>query len=342
MKTLYFAKLPVCIALIAAAGFGQTKLSFEVATIKPSQPLDPAKMLATMQGGGKLPVGANIDGSRAEYLYLDLKSLMTYAYGVKPYQITGPDWMATTRFDIQAKMPDGSKKDDASKMLQTLLEDRFHLTVHKATGEHPVLALVVGKNGPKLKTSNEKLAPIDESAPLKQGEMKMDGPDGPVRAKIDLTTGSSVIDMGLKGKMAYKLNPATQSLHVDFTGTTMTGLADMMTQLMTQLGGAAGSGKQIVDMTGIQGNYDASMEISLVELIAMIRNLGANIPNLPGGGPGGGAAGGPNAIATASDPGGSGTSVTDAIQAMGLKLENRKASVEQLIVDHIDKTPTDN
>ncbi len=31
--------------------------------------------------------------------------------------------------------------------------------------------------------------------------MKMDGPDGPVRAKVDIATGSSVVDMGLKGKM---------------------------------------------------------------------------------------------------------------------------------------------
>jgi uncharacterized protein (TIGR03435 family) len=50
---------------------------------------------------------------------------------VKPYQITGPDWMSTTRFDIVAKMPEGSKKGDAPKMLQTLLEERFKLTTHR-------------------------------------------------------------------------------------------------------------------------------------------------------------------------------------------------------------------
>lgn len=80
---------------------------------------------------------------------------MSYAYGVKPYQITGPDWLATMRFDIVAKMPEGSKKD-APKMLQALLEERFKLTTHRASAEHPVLALVVGKGGPKLKASAEK------------------------------------------------------------------------------------------------------------------------------------------------------------------------------------------
>jgi uncharacterized protein (TIGR03435 family) len=327
--------LALCVAITAIAALAQTKPTFEVASIKPSAPLDQAKIIAAMQAGGKYPVGANIDGSRAEYRYMDLRSLIIYAYGVKIYQVTGPDWMATTRFDIEAKMPDGAKKDDAAKMLQALLEDRYHLTFHRATTEHPVMALVVGKGGPKLKTSAEKLVAIDESAPLKQGEMKIDGPEGPVRAKVDMTTGSSTIDMGLKGKMAYRLNPATQSLHIDFTGTTMGGLADMMTQLMTQLGGPGGAGKQIVDMTGIQGNYDSSMEIGLAELLAMIRNFGINIPNAPGGAPAGG-------TAQAPDPGTSGTSFSEAVQAMGLKLENRKAPVDQFVVDRIEKAPTDN
>jgi uncharacterized protein (TIGR03435 family) len=90
---------------------------------------------------------------------------MSYAYGVKPYQITRPDWMATTRFDIVAKMPEGSKKEDAPKMLQTLLEERFNLTKHRASAERPVLALVVGKGGPKLKASVEKPGPSTKARP---------------------------------------------------------------------------------------------------------------------------------------------------------------------------------
>jgi len=330
-------RVAICVALTAIAAFAQTKLAFEVATIKPAQPMDPAKMVAAMQSGGKMPVGATIDSHRAEYLYLDLKTLLTYAYGVKPYQITGPDWMSTTRFDIVAKMPEGSKKEDAPKMLQTLLEDRFKLETHRTSAEHPVLALVVGKGGPKLKASAETPVAIDESAPLTPGELRMDSADGPVRAKVDMKTGSSVVDMGVKGKMSYKLNPATQSMHIDFSMTTMAGFADMMTQLFTQLGGGTG-GRQVVDMTGIKGNYDATVELSLAEIIAMARSAGADIPSGVPGGPG--APG--NTPAVASDPGGGGTSLTDAVQAMGLKLESRKATVDQFVVDHIEKTPTEN
>jgi uncharacterized protein (TIGR03435 family) len=330
-------KLTTCLVLTAVGAFAQNKPSFEVATIKPAPPMDPARLVAAIQSGGKLPIGARIEAGRAEYLYLDLKALMTFAYGLKPYQIIGPDWLSTTRFDIEAKMPAGSTKDDAPKMLQSLLEERFKLVAHRASAEHPVWALVVGKGGPKLKASTEKPLAIDPDAPLKPGEQKLDGPDGPVRLKIDLAAGSQVIDMGLKGKMSYRANPATQSLHIDFSMTTMSGLADMMTQLMTQLGGGT-SAKQIVDMTGIQGNYDASLEISLAEILAMARSAGMDIPGAPPAGAGNAAGTGP---ASASDPGG-GTSVTDAVQSMGLKLESRKATVDQFIVDHIEKTPTEN
>ena len=331
------------VLLAAAAAFAQTKPAFEVATIKPAPPMDPAKIAAALQAGGKMPVGANVEFLRAEYLYLDLKSLLSYAYGVKPYQITGPDWMAATRFDIVAKMPAGSKKEDAPKMLQTLLEERFKLTTHRASAEHPVLALVAGKGGPKLKPSAEKPVAIDESAPLKPGELKMDSAEGPVRVKVDMTTGSSVIDMGLQGKMSYRLDPATRTFHIDFSMVTMTGFADMITQLFTQLGGTGG--RQVMDMTGIQGNYDASIELSLAEILAMARAAGADIPagpppGAPGGAPGG--PGGPGKAPVASDPGGGGTSLADAIQSMGLKLESRKATVDQLIIDHIEKTPTEN
>jgi uncharacterized protein (TIGR03435 family) len=318
----------------ATAAFAQTKPAFEVATVKPAPPMDMVKVAAALQAGGKMPIGANVDNARAEYQYLDLRTLISYAYGMKPYQIAGPDWMATTRFDIVAKMPEGSKKEDAPKMLQTLLEERFKLTTHRASVEHPVLALVTGKGAPKLKASDGTPTAIDETTPLKPGESRMDGPNGPVRVKIDVTTGSSDIDMGLQGKMSYRLNPATQTLHIEFSMTTMTGFADMITQLFQQIGGTGG--RQIIDMTGIKGNYDASIDLSLMEIIAMARAAGADIPVGPQGGGGGGS------VPAASDPGGGGTSLTDAVQAMGLKLESRKAMVDQLIIDHIENTPTEN
>ena len=103
----------------------------------------------------------------------------------------------------------------------------------------------------------------------------MDGPDGPIRMSVNTTTGSAVIDMGVKGKMSYKMNAAKQSMQLDFSMVTLPGLADMMTQLFTQLGGTAG--RQVVDMTDVKGNYEASIEISLADIIAMAKSAGMDV-----------------------------------------------------------------
>lgn len=325
-----FRKITVGLALTAIAAFAQTKPAFEVASIKPAEPIDMAKMVAAAQAGKMPKIGAHVDADRAEYTYLDLKSLIALAYQVKPYQITGPDWMANARFDIVAKLPDKSSKSDAPKMLQTLLEDRFKLTVHRTTAEHPVLALVVGKGGPKMKESTEVPVAIDESVPLKEGQTTMEGPDGPVRMTM-VKPGSAVVDMGTKGKIAYGVDPATGSMHMDASMMTMAGFADMLTQFSQMTGGT--TGPQIVDMTGLKGYYQATIDFSLADLISMMRSRGMDIP----GGPAGAAPG----VAAAIDPDGK-SSLLEAVQSLGLKLESRKAMVEQLVVDHMEKTPTDN
>jgi uncharacterized protein (TIGR03435 family) len=58
-------------------------------------------------------------------------------------------------YDVVARAPGESApcRDEIRKMLQTLLADRFKLAIHRETKEMPVYALVVEKNGPRLKAS---------------------------------------------------------------------------------------------------------------------------------------------------------------------------------------------
>ena len=174
-------------------------LTFDVASVRPSAPLDMAKLMADMQTGKMPNVGMHVNGLRAEYNYLTLKDLITVAYKVKTYQITGPDWLGTQHFDIVANLPEGTTKDDAPKMLQALLEERFKLKVHRVTQEHPVQALVVGKGGPKMKESPGDAPPLDLSVPLKPGEMQMDTPDEPARMTVDMKTGGGDHEHGNQG-----------------------------------------------------------------------------------------------------------------------------------------------
>ena len=84
---------------------------------------------------------------------LSLDNLIAIAYRVKRYQISGPDWMASERFDIAAKLPAGAAEKEIPEMLQALLEDRFQMKMHRESRELPVYALVVGKGGPKMQES---------------------------------------------------------------------------------------------------------------------------------------------------------------------------------------------
>ncbi len=282
-----------------------------------------------MQAGKVPKFGPSIEGLRAEYNQMQLRDLIAYAYEVKPYQVTGPDALNGQRFDVAAKMPEGSAAGDAPKMLRALLEERFKLEATSKTEDRPVLALVQGKSGPKMK-SVAAPPPLDEKAELGPGDRKITTPDGPailsIRAGSAGDMGGSTMNMGSKGvmKSSAKLDGQSFTIHLDFTGVTMPALAAMLTQMTTAPGLSGGSGKPVVDMTGLAGNYDTSLDFSLQ------MNLGG----------GGGAAGGAPA---ASDPGGNGaSSICDSVAKMGLKLEPRKAPVAQVVVTHVEKMPTEN
>ncbi len=316
-----------------AATVAASDLTFDVASVRPSAPLDMAKLAADMQAGKMPNFGMHLDGLRAEYNYMSLKELIVAAYKVKPYQVTCADWINkpdAQRFDIVARLPEGSTKEDAAAMLKALLAERFKLQIHTESQERPVLALVAGKGGPKLKDSPAP-DPIDENAPLKPGERKLDLPDGPARItqEIDPKKGmNAVVNMGTRGTYKQKIDFITGVVQIDGTGVSMSGFVDILSQIM-QIGGP--TAKPVVDESGLTGHYEVSLTLSLADLQAAARAQGQGMPGGPGGG-----------TMEASDPGGAGSTVYAAVEKMGLRLESRKAQVQQLVVDHVEKTPTEN
>jgi uncharacterized protein (TIGR03435 family) len=311
-------------AATAAAAASAGKLTFDVASVRPSPAPDMATMIAGLQAG-RMPNWVRMDGTRATFHYESLKDLIMYAYKMPRYEISGPEWLVTDRFDIEARLPDGVTKDDVPEMLRALLAERFKLATHREMSEQPVLGLVVGKSGPKLKESTATPEAIDENAPLQPGESKMDTPNGPIRLMKN-ADGSTTYNMGARGSFTLKFDGETRSMHMEASTISMKGFVMMMTTL------GAGAGRQIVDMTGLTGMYQAAVDFSLMDLQSSLSAQGIGIPSRPGGGSSG---------TEATDPEG-GATVAAALDKLGLKLEKSRAKVDRLVVDHVEKSPTEN
>ncbi|HLK61811.1 MAG TPA: TIGR03435 family protein [Bryobacteraceae bacterium] len=308
---------------IAATAFGQTPaapLSFEVATIKPSPPIDPVAIAS----GKPLHAGMKIDASRVDIGNFSIAALIAKAYDVKNYQISGPDWLtalSAQRFDVMAKMPEGTNKDQVPEMLRSLLAERFKLTIHRETKEHSVYALVVAKGGPKMKEA--------EPLPVAPAASSDGGPAPPPStgsSQVSVTTtgkGAEVTD-GQGGKQKMSMGPDGKSMRIENSRISMAMFAEMLTPMVD---------RPVVDQTDLKGFYQVAIDIPMEELMALARKAGANVPA----GAGGAAGSGP---ADAADP--TGGSVFNTVQQLGLKLDARKSPVEHLVIDHVEKMPTEN
>jgi uncharacterized protein (TIGR03435 family) len=118
-----------------------------------AQEFDAASVRTSTVAGDRKSM--NSDAGRIAYTNVTLRDCLMAAYDVKDYQISGPGWMATDRFDIAATAGGANSvganpDDDMMVMLQHLLLDRFQMSVHRETKELPVYAMVVGKNGAKV------------------------------------------------------------------------------------------------------------------------------------------------------------------------------------------------
>ncbi len=200
---------------------------------------------------------------------LSLRSMVLTAYRMKDYQLEGPDWLDSERFDLAAKFPDALPQDpekyDAAlgSMMQRMLAERFKLVAHRDQKTFSVYALVVGKKGVKFK----------------------EVPDG----------GSH--------------NSNSNNNHYTGTSVSMNTFAEFLARRMEL---------PVLDMTGLKGFYDLTLDWA---------------PE-----PRGGAA----AADSPSDPGlPVGLPLALEMQ-LGLKAETRKAPIEILVVDHVERVPTEN
>src|SRR5438477_6515877 len=136
--------LTVLIATAAAFAEMQTPPEFEVASVTPNTTND---RIVTINVG---------PGGRFYARGYTLVLLIQRAYGVMDWNVSGgPGWIRTDRFDVAAKasVTGNLTERQLQPMLQKLLAERFKLKLHKSSKEMSGYALVVNKNGPKVKAS---------------------------------------------------------------------------------------------------------------------------------------------------------------------------------------------
>src|SRR5262245_27511500 len=104
------------------AGVCQT---FEVASVKPAAPRTEGSRRESIEVG---PGSLTLRNIR-------LSSCIKWAYRVFEYQIAGPGWLTTERFDIVAKAEGPAEEQELRLMLRGLLAERFKLAFHRQTKE---------------------------------------------------------------------------------------------------------------------------------------------------------------------------------------------------------------
>jgi uncharacterized protein (TIGR03435 family) len=272
-------KLVVTILIIGTALLAQapSPVAFEVASVRllPPNASDNAQ-------------GMRVDDAQFIANHESLATLIIWAYGVKWDRVVAPEWLETTYVDIQGKMPDRAKKDQAPLMLQRLLADRFKMSVHTEDREQSVYALVIGKNGLKMK----------EQEPTAQ----QDAPPAPGSTTVGLPGNEfNVSPNGTMSGQGLKMSRDRNGMHVE--ASKISAVIDFLSEMVE---------RPVIDKTNLKGVYAIRLDISMEEMMQSDQ---------------------------AGDPE---TVFLNAVEKLGLKLEPQKGAVEMLVIDHIERTPTEN
>jgi uncharacterized protein (TIGR03435 family) len=202
-----------------------------------------------------------------------------------------------------AKVPEGTTRDQFRQMQLNLLIDRFGLKFHSETREVQGYELVVAKDGPKFKESEPETPKAADMDPDAVGQTKP-------RMKIG-EDGLPIMPQGSTGVWMRNGRARGQWSRMS------------MEEFAKRLFGRSLAGtKPVIDGTGLKGKYDLSLEWTpdRPALTSPAAQVTASIPVEP-----------------------SGPDIFSALQQqLGLKLQPRKVTVEMLVIDHIEKTPTEN
>ena len=252
---------------------------------------------------GQAQLGMRIDGAQVHVAALPMSEYIRIAFDVRSHQVSGPPWISSDRFDIDAKLPAGATSAQVPAMLRALLEDRFRLKTHREERSYDVYSLTTAGAAVKLKED-----PLDPETAA-----------GPGGRALNVTAQGSAAGVYIDiGRGAYfSLLPD----HMEAHKISMHALVVALERFLD---------RPVVDATALTGTYDLDVPLTREEYRALLVqsavNHGVTLP--------------PESLRALQA--GGGESLSGAMRAAGLKLESRKAPLDTVVVDSILKTPSDN
>jgi uncharacterized protein (TIGR03435 family) len=226
------------IVLAVAVAFAQPQATFEVASIKLSGP----QSIRESAGGP----GSRNPG-RYSFGQATVLDLLVVAYGIDRFQISSKTALDEQRFDLVAKIPPDTTKEQFQSMMQSFLMERFHLKLHMDSKEFPALELLVANGGLKLKET-------DPNAP----------PAPKLEEYPDLPAGRP----GMTSR--YSSAGSITVVHLRALQQTLAALARMVRQ----------DGPPILDKTGVAAKFDFTLEYTIEHAGAPLDST-ASIPVAP-------------------------------------------------------------
>jgi bla regulator protein BlaR1 len=298
--------LPIAVGIVNAPALraqanASQKRTFDAASVKPASVpggmslMEDGKIGVRKGSGIQIPRNTGGPGTddpgRIHYPLITLKQLLQRAWD-SYYEIDGPSWLDSQPVTVDATMPPDTTKAQFQEMLRNLITERFRLQYHIGKKEISGFALVIARNGLKLKASAEQ-GEAEYAPPKPPTGMGKDGfPIYPPAAGKKLVADS--MDGG-RSRIIAQQEPIQELVRL---------LSSKLKTIVT-------------DATGLTAKYDFTLTYAAVESASQPANNPEGLEPLP--------------------------DIFAALQLqLGLKLERKPVPVEVFVVDHMEKTPTEN
>ena len=296
--------LLVCLAVAALSAQSNENPSFEVASVR-------------LSGPGTV-FSQRLTDTRLDLAKFPLRQVLWLAFRIDSLpteRLSAPAWAQDLRVDIHATFPEG-RRALVPEMLQRLLVERFGLRVSVTPRITDVYELVVGSGGIRM-SEVQALNELDkklETAALT--DQVLEEFDGPVRVTVSpggrpgmrTTTERSMYERIFNiGRPTYQLNAARISMK-EFASLLSSNVA-----------------RPVFDRTKLAGLYQFQIELPFD---ASVSRIVASLPTSPAGG------------SPLNDP--TGVSALKSVEQLGLRLESRRIPLDTIVVDSLNKAPTEN